>query len=106
MPCHSFYGDVFRQSLSLLMGQLSMFVSADGVVNDAFKAEPDGGTWRDAGRWHIMPAGQYYVRWHVYGDRREGCFVVSREAETFDFFPKDRFGKEMFRRVPGNPEGY
>jgi hypothetical protein len=83
-----------------------MFVSADGVVFDTFKAEPAGGTWHDVGRWRITPEGQYCVRWHVYKDRRERCFVISREGETFEFFPQNRFGKEVFRREPGNPEGY
>jgi len=42
----------------------------------------------------------------VWDGRREGCSTVSREGETFAFHPKVRFGKEMYRRVPGNPEGY
>jgi Beta-lactamase len=106
LPGHTFYGDSFRPSLSLLRGQMNMYVSADGAVFDTFKAEPDGGPWHDVGRWRITPEGQYCVRWHVYNDRRERCFAISREGETFEFFPQGRFGKEIFRRVPGNPEGY
>jgi hypothetical protein len=45
--------------------------------------------------------------WSHIWDRREGCATVYHaEGETFEFSPKDRFETEVFRRVPGNPEGY
>jgi hypothetical protein len=31
---------------------------------------------------------------------------VYREGETFAFSPHDRFVDEVYRGVPGNPEGY
>jgi hypothetical protein len=58
------------------------------------------------GTWHITPDGHFCGQWHVWDRRRERCFVVYWEGETFQLSPKDRVGKEMFGRVPGNPEGY
>jgi hypothetical protein len=67
---------------------------------------PQGGTDDDVGRWHITPAGQLCRTWHVWDARRERCFTVSQEGETFTFLPQDRFGQGVSRRVPGNPEGW
>ena len=33
-------------------------------------------------------------------------YAVYREGETFEFSPQAHLGKEIYRRVPGNPEGY
>jgi len=33
-------------------------------------------------------------------------YAAYREDETFAFSPYDRFADEVYRRVPGNPEGY
>jgi hypothetical protein len=67
---------------------------------------PDGSVSDDAGRWHIMPDGQFCRTWHVWDGRRERCFAVYREGETFAFSQQDRFTEGVYRRVPGNPEGY
>jgi hypothetical protein len=42
----------------------------------------------------------------VWRSQREHCFAVYREGETFELELKDRFAKEVYRRVLGNPEGY
>jgi hypothetical protein len=83
-----------------------MFVSADGVLYGTFKGGPDASTEDDVGRWHIMPEGEFCRTWHVWDGRRERCYSMYREGETFEFSPKDRFVKEVYRRVLGNPEGY
>jgi CubicO group peptidase (beta-lactamase class C family) len=103
---HTFYADPMHMFPSL-GGHLNIFLAAEGVKYGTFKAEPDsstrGGTWHDVGRWHITPDGQFCHTWYMWG---KGCYTVSREDETFVFYPQDRFGKEVFRRVLGNPEGY
>ena len=82
----------------------NMFVATDGVLYVTIKAENASGTRYAGGRWHITPDGHYCDRgWH---DRVERCSIVYREGETFAFFPKGRLWKEVYRRVPGNPEGY
>jgi hypothetical protein len=90
-----------------------MFVSADGVLYGTFKGGPAAGTEHDVGRWHITPEGQFCRTWHVWDKRRERCYtlhvalpVMYRGGETFEFSVQDRWGTEMYRRVPGNPEGY
>jgi hypothetical protein len=85
-------------------GHLTMFVSANGVLYGTFKGGPDGSTEHDVGRWHITADGQFC--WHMWGGRLAGCAAVYREGETFEFSPQDRFVREMYRRQPGNPEGY
>jgi hypothetical protein len=44
--------------------------------------------------------------WSHIWDRRERCYALYQEGETFEFSPKDRFETEVFRRVPGNPKDY
>ena len=44
--------------------------------------------------------------WFVWDNRRERCFVVYRERETCEPYQTDGLGKEVFRRAPGNSEGY
>jgi hypothetical protein len=39
-------------------------------------------------------------------DLQERCDAVYQEGKTFGFALKDRFGKEVRRRVPGNSQGY
>jgi hypothetical protein len=85
--------------------QYTLFVATDGVLYGR-STEPDGSVSDDAGRWHIMPDGQFCRTWHVWGGRRERCFAVYREGETFAFSQQDRFAEGVYRRVPGNPEGY
>jgi hypothetical protein len=87
-------------------GPHTMFVSADGGLYGRFKGAPDVSTEDDVGRWHITPEGQFCRTWHVWDSRRERCYAVYREGETFAFSPHDRFVDEVYRGVPGNPEGY
>jgi hypothetical protein len=82
----------------------NIFIATDGALYLMFQAEPDGGTLYAAGRWHITPEGHFCSRW--WNDRVESCSTVSREGETFAFFPTGRLWKGVYRRAPGNPEGY
>jgi hypothetical protein len=43
----------------MLGGDLNIFSATDGVVYGTSKAELDGGTEHDAGRWHIPQEGQF-----------------------------------------------
>ena len=90
----------------VLRGHRNIFLSPEGVLYGTFKGASDGGTWHDIGRWHITPDGHFCSRWHAWDSRRERCDTVYREGETFEPYVKDRLGKEVYRRVPGNPEGY
>jgi hypothetical protein len=98
---------------TLFGGRLTMFVSADGLLYGTFKAGPNLGTADDVGRWHITPDGQFCRTWHVWDNRWERCYTISldwpimyRGGESFELSVTDRWGTEMYRRVPGNPEGY
>ena len=42
----------------------------------------------------------------VWDNRRERCFAVYREGETFELHQTGGLEKEVFGRAPGNPEGY
>jgi hypothetical protein len=103
---HTFYRDPVTIFPAIFGGRLTMFVAGDGVLYGTFSRRPDGGTEHDVGRWHITPEGQFCHTWHVWDRRRERCFAVYREGETFELYPQDRLGKDEYRRVPGNPEGY
>jgi hypothetical protein len=103
---HTLYADAMQMFPILAGGHLTFFVAADGVLYGTYEAEPDLGTERDLGRWHITLDGQFCSQWHVWGHQREHCFAVYREGETFELELKDRFAKEVYRRVLGNPEGY
>lgn len=88
-------------------GPVNVYNAGDGMLYGTHKADPDLGTQHDVGRWHITPDGQFCTQWHVWASRREGCgATVYREGETFELELKDRFVKEVYRRVLGNPEGY
>jgi hypothetical protein len=87
-------------------GHLTLFVVADGARYGTVKAECDLGTWHDVGRWHITADGQFCSQWHTCDGLRERYLAVYREGETFELKLKDRFAKEVYRRVLGNPEGY
>jgi Beta-lactamase len=87
-------------------GPLNFFVAPDGVLYGTYTSEPDGGKEHDIGRWYIVSDRYFCWKWHAWDGRREGCATMSRERETFVFSPKDRFETEVFRRVPGNPQGY
>jgi CubicO group peptidase (beta-lactamase class C family) len=106
VPGNTFYRDHVTSFPGGFGGRLSMLVSADGLLYGTFTRRPEGGTEHDVGRWHIAPDGQFCRTWHVWDHRRERCSVVYREGETFELELKDRFAKEVYRRVLGNPEGY
>jgi Beta-lactamase len=107
-PCPLTAGEL-RSELAghtLYAGLVNLFLAEDGVLYGTYTSEPDGGKERDIGRWHIVSDRYFCWQWHAWDGRREGCATMSREGETFIFSPKDRFETEVFRRVPGNPEGY
>jgi hypothetical protein len=60
----------------------------------------------DVGSWRITPDGSYCRGWNVFDGRRERCFAVYRDGETFDLHVRDRWGTVSLRRTPGNPERY
>jgi Beta-lactamase len=105
---HTLYSDPMHimHMYPMCCGHVTLFVAADGVLYGTLKAEPDLGTWHDVGRWQMTADGQLCSQWHVWDGQRERCFAVYREGETFELELKDRFAKEVYRRVPGNPEGY
>jgi Beta-lactamase len=77
-------------------------LAASGVQYGASK----GGTEYDVGTWHITAGGHFCNTWLKWLRRRERCFAVYREGETFELHAKDTLDKVVLRRVPGNPEGY
>jgi len=44
--------------------------------------------------------------WFVWDNRRERCFAMYWEGETFEPYPTEGLEKWVFRRMLGNPEGY
>lgn len=60
----------------------------------------------DVGWWRITPDGHYCRAWNVRDGRRERCYAVYRDGETFDLHMRDRWGTESLRRTTGNPEHY
>ena len=64
--------------------------------------------WYDVGTWRIMPDGHvcWNWNWRVWDSRRERCYAVYREGRTFEFYPQDRLGREVYIRVIGNREDY
>lgn len=96
---NTLYWDPVNIFPEIFGGRLNLFMAADGVLYGTLKRGPDGGTEHDAGTWHIIPDGQFCSRWNVWDGRREGCFAVCREGETFELYRKDRFVKEVYRRA-------
>jgi Beta-lactamase len=103
---HTLYSDPTQMFAALGGGHLTRFAAADGVLYGIWKLEPDLDIRHDVGRWHITSDGHFCSQWHVWDSQRERCSAVYREGETFALELKDRFAKEVYRRVPGNPEGY
>jgi hypothetical protein len=113
VPGHTFYRYPVTSFPAVFGGRRTMFVSADGMLYSTFTGRPDGRTSYDVGRWHITPEGQFCRTWHVWDHRRERCYtlkvslpIMYRGDEIFEFAVTDRWGTEIYRRVPGNPEGY
>ena len=84
----------------------TLFAAADGRLYGTLKGERDFGTQYDVGTWQVTSDGHLCWRWHVRDSGRERCYTVYQEGETFELYVKDRLGKEVYRREPGNPEGY
>jgi hypothetical protein len=106
VPGNTFYRDPVHIFPVVFGGRLTMFVSADGGLYGTFKGEPAASTEDDIGRWHITPEGQFCRTWHMWDNRREPCYTVSWEGEHFELAMQDRFVKEVYTRMLGNPEGY
>ncbi len=110
LPGYTFYADTWNSlpmmfgahfSLPMMFGaHFNFFVATNGAQYAMLTGETE------VGRWRITPEGEYCRTWFVWDNRRERCFTADREGETFTFYPKDGLGKQVFRRVPGNPEGY
>jgi hypothetical protein len=92
-------GNTFYRESENAFAHLNLFVAAGGALYGAL----DGGLL-DAGWWHIPPDGHFCTK--GWNDRRERCAAVYREGETFELYPTEGLGKMVFRRAPGNPEGY
>jgi Beta-lactamase len=103
---HTLYRDPFNIFPGVMGGHLTIFLEADGVKYGTFKPGLEGSTEHDMGTWHITAEGQFCSRWNVWGSRREDCSTAHREGDTFEFSRNDRLYKGVYRRVPGNPEGY
>ena len=91
LPGHTLYDD---------HGRGHIFLASSGVQYARWPGAIDVGTW------HITADGYFCNTWHMWRSRRERCFAVYREGETFELHGKDRLDKGAYRRVPGNPEGY
>ena len=105
MPGHTFYRDPVNIFPASLAGAAPCLwrptACCTARSHGSLTARTD-----DVGRWRITPEGQFCRTWHVWDGRRERCFAVYREGESFELAVQDRFGKEVYRRLPGNPEGY
>jgi hypothetical protein len=84
---------------TLYTGPINVFMATNGVLYGTFKSGPDGGMAHDVGRWHITPEGQFCYTWHVWEGRREGCYTVYREGETFALSRQDRFAESVPTRI-------
>jgi len=104
-PGNTFYLDLVTM-FPVRRGHRNIFLSPEGVLYGTFKGASDGGTWHDIGRWHITPDGHFCNRWHAWDNRRERCVTVYREGESFELYRQDGWVKAVYRRTPGNPEGY
>jgi hypothetical protein len=81
LPGHAFYADHWHISLE-----------AGGVLYGTRQDD------LDVGRWHITPAGQFCLQWNVWDGRRERCYAVYRDGETFELSVPDRWRKVVIRR--------
>jgi hypothetical protein len=103
LPGHTFYADPWN-AFGVYDARLNMFVATDGTIYVTLDGGSDIGTWHNVSRWRIAPDGHFCSK--GWNDRREGCATVYREGETFELHPIEGLGKMVFRRKPGNPEGY
>jgi hypothetical protein len=113
VPGYTFYQDRVTVFPGVFGRRLSMYVSADGLLFGTLTGRPDGGPEHGVGWWHIRPEGQFCRTWHVWDHRRERCYtlhrshpVLSQGGDSFEFAVTDRWGTALYRRVPGNAEGY
>ncbi len=105
VPGNTFAADAISNFPAVFDRPYTLFIASDGALYGR-STGPDGSRLDDVGRWHITSDGHFCRTWHVWGGRRERCSAVSWEGETFVFSPQGRFGKEAYRRILGNPEGY
>jgi hypothetical protein len=76
-------------------GGLRVFIAPGGLLFLAV------GTNVDVGRWRITPEGLYCRTWNVSDGRRERCYHVYRDAETFTFHVHDRWAVLHWTRTRG-----
>jgi len=113
VPGNTFYRDPVTNFPMVFGGRLTMFVSVDGRLYGTFTRRPAIGPEYDVGRWHITrPRGCFAARGKcgtTDGNAAIPCTSRSRSCtggETFELYPRDCLGKDVYRRVLGNPEGY
>ncbi len=82
------------------VGRTHIFTAPGGRLYSA------GGDDLDVGWWRITPDGSYCRTWNVRDGRRERCYAVYRDGETFDLHLRDGWGTVSLRRTAGNPERY
>jgi hypothetical protein len=102
---NTFYASSVTNFPAVFDRQYTLFIASDGVLYGR-STGPDGSVADDVGRWRITSDGQFCRTWHVWNSRHERCVMGYREGESFEFSLHDRFAKEVYRRTPGNPEGY
>jgi len=78
-------------------GNVRVFIAPDG------RQYVDFGTRVDVGRWHITPAGLYCRTWNATDGRRERCYHVYRDGESFAFHVNDRWTVLLWARTRGRP---
>jgi hypothetical protein len=113
VPGHTFYWDPATSFPAVLGGRLIMYVAPGGVLYGTFTRRPNGEPEPGVGRWRITPEGQFCRTWHAWDHRRQRCYTLqvtppalSQGGDTFAFAVTDRWDSALYRRVPGNPEGY
>jgi hypothetical protein len=113
VPGHTFYWDLATSFPAVFGGRLIMFVADDGGLYGTLTRRPHGDPEHDVGGWRITPEGQFCRTWHAWDHRRERCYTLqvtppglSQGGDTFAFAGTDRWDSALYRRIPGNPEGY
>jgi len=81
-------------------GGLQVFIAPDGLQYVTV------GSGVDVGRWRITPEGAYCRTWNVADGRRERCYDVSRDSETFTFSVRDRWTVLRWTRTRGRAAGF
>jgi len=81
----------------------AMTISAHGPSSSSALTTPSS----------ISIEGQFCRTWHAWDHRQQRCYTLhvtlpalSQGGNTFAFAVTDRWGRALYRRVPGNPEGH